>query len=335
MEKPARIVSTEKIRNFNEKVRAGLEQALNFMMALDSGKIQVGPFEPFLMPIEAYISAYKKQSVLIKLYSDKDFQGELYWFFELRTAISLGSLLRMLPIPAMEEKLSKKIFDANDQDSFGEVGNQLCGILDRVFRTVTNKNIHLRMDFNKKVYPDESIRLDSFVNREEYVVFLANLVLPGAPVQKITLLLPRSLYEVMLNIEISLEGITPKLVVVHSHDSALLERLQIEMNSRYTTVLPAASQDDVFKLVDTPGVAAVGVDLREMSSPLSLQDSIYLKRLVTNRTFTRIPYFLTWKNADNATLEEVKKLGLAGATTGSFEQNFARWAVAFTQDPTD
>src|SRR5262249_35029051 len=131
MEKPIRVETNEKIRTFNEKVRNGLEHALNFMLATDdSNKILISTFDPFLMPIETYISAYKKKSILIKILSSKAFEGELYWFFEMRSAVVLGGLLRQLQPNVLQEKLAKGDFDAMDQDAFGEVGNQLCGILD-------------------------------------------------------------------------------------------------------------------------------------------------------------------------------------------------------------
>ena len=123
MLKPVKIIASDKIRTFNDKVRNGLEHALNFMLATDdASKIQIGQFEPFLMPIDTYISAYKKQSILVKIFASKAFEGELYWFFELRTAIALGSLMRMMQPAAIDERLVKGSFDATDQDSFGEVG---------------------------------------------------------------------------------------------------------------------------------------------------------------------------------------------------------------------
>ncbi|MGZ3686009.1 MAG: hypothetical protein ACXVCI_19295 [Bdellovibrionota bacterium] len=102
MEKPVRIVSNEKIRTFNEKVRNGLEHALNFMLGTEgAARIQFGPFDPFLMPIETYISAYRKKSILVKIAADKAFKGELYWFFEMKSAVVLGGMLRALPAPAL------------------------------------------------------------------------------------------------------------------------------------------------------------------------------------------------------------------------------------------
>ena len=334
MEKPVRIIENEKIRGFNDKVKNGLEHALNFMLSsTDDQKIQISAFEPFLMPVKAYLGAYKKQSVLIKIHSDHDFKGELYWFFELRTAVILGSLLRMLPINSLEEKLKKADFDAQDQDAFGEVGNQLSGILDRAFRTLTKKNIHLRMDFKKVIYPSSEADEKSFIDEEEYVVLLASVTIPKHGSQKLTLLLPRSLYEVMLNLEVSLVGITPKLVLVHSHDEALLERMQTEMNSRYTKLIVTDQPDQLLTKLDPATISAVGIHLKKLTFPLPLQDSILMKRFASNRVLSKMPYFLTWDGAEDKTVEEIKKMGLGGATTGDFEKDFMRWALALTQDP--
>jgi len=334
MEKPVRIIENEKIRTFNDKVKNGLEHALNFMLGTnEEGKVQISHFEPFLMPIEAYISAYKKQSVLIRIYSDKDYSGELYWFFELKTAVILGGLLRMVPITSLEEKLAKGEFDAVDQDAFGEVGNQLSGILDRAFRTLTKKNIHLRMDFNKVIYPSASIGVQSFQRAEEYVVLLATVTIPKHGGQKLTLLLPRSLYEVMLNLEVSLQGIDPKNVLVYSHDEAMRENIQKSLNSRYTKVWVFDQPDDLLPALDKPRLSAVGFDFKKLSFPLQLQDQILLKRLASNRALGKLPYFLTWEGATEDQVDEVKKLGLSGATSGNFAANFPLWCSSFTQDP--
>lgn len=330
MEKPVRIVANEKIRGFNEKVRNGLEHALNFMLATEEkSKVAIGGFEPFLMPIESYISAYKKKSILIKLLSTKAYEGELYWFFEFRTAVVLGGLLRMLPAASLVEKVNQGTFDATDQDAFGEVGNQLSGILDRAFRTLTNKDIHLRMDFNKKVYPDEAIQLASFVNKEEYVVLLCGINIPEQPAQKLTLLLPRTLYEVLLNLEIQLDGITPKNLLVYSWDPERLEKVQMGMNSRYVKVLPLSSAEDVLSKLDQPHMAAAAFDLKPLKFPLSHQDNILFKRLLANRNFARLPSFVTWDGANEEGVKEMKKIGFAGATSAPLLEGLKAWSQPF------
>jgi hypothetical protein len=333
MEKPVRIVSNEKIRTFNEKVRSGLEHALNFMLTTDkAAKVELGAFEPFLMPIESYIQSYKKQSILIRLHSENAYQGELYWFFELKTAVALGGMLRMLAAGALEEKVRKGVFDATDQDSFGEVGNQLSGILDRAFRTLTNKNVHLRMDFHKKAYPDEAIRPETFAAKEEYVVLLCNITLPVYGTQKLTLLLPRSLYEVLLNLEIELEGIRPKVLLVHSWQPERAETIRARLTSRYIKVLPQEKPDDVLNKMETPHLTAVAIDLKPLQFPLSLPDSILIKRLIANRALLRLPLFLSWDGATEEGIRELGRLGLVGATKLSLLGDFPTWVKAFTKD---
>lgn len=333
-EKPVRIVSNEKIRGFNERVRNGLEHALNFMLSTEEGKkITFGVFEPFLMPIETYVTAYKKKSILVKIFADKAFQGELYWFFEMKTAVVLGGMLRMMTPGILAEKVAKNDFDDTDRDAFGEVGNQLSGILDRAFRALTNKNIHLRMDFNKKVYPDEAIKVETFLNREEYVVLLSEVTMPDYGKQKVTLLLPRSLYEVLLNIELELDGITPGILLVNSWDPARVEALQASLNSRYTKVIPVAKPDEMIELIDTPNLVAMAIDLKAIHFPLNHADNIFFKRMTANRSFMRLPLFLSWGNSSDESLNEIKKTGILGATKGSLEADFPKWAHSFTRDP--
>jgi hypothetical protein len=316
-------------------VRSGLEHALNFMLGAQGNQsVVITTFEPFLMPIETYLEAYKKQSVLIRIYSDQDYKGELYWFFEMKTAILLGSMMRMVPANSVQEKLNRGELDPTEQDSFGEVGNQLSGILDRAFRSLTRKNIHLRMDFNKVVYPSTSIGPENFKRDEEFVVLLSSIQIPEHGAQKLTLLLPRSLYEVMLNLEVSLVDIVPKKVVFHSPAEAVAEKVQTELISRHVKAVRCDQPDDVLTLVDQPHVAAVGLEVKRPTFPLQHQDMIFFKRLASNRTFTRLPYFLTWEGATDDEVKEVAKLGLTGATTGSFADNFARWAKTFTDAPT-
>jgi hypothetical protein len=333
MEKPIKIVENEKIRTFNDKVRKGLEHALNFMLQLEESKLQISYVEPFLMPISAYLSAYRKQSVMIRLFSDKDFQGELYWFFELKSAIILGCLMRMMPLSSVEEKLMKGDFDATDQDAFGEVGNQLVGILDRAFRALSKKNMHLRMDFNKKVYPHESIQESSFVNKEEYVVLLCSITIPKHGSQKVTLLLPRTLYEIMLNLEIHLEGINPKILLVYTPDEERAERLQSQMNSRYVKVLPVSSPDDILTKLDTSGLVGVGMELKRPNFPLGHQDNILLKRFASNQRLLRLPFYLTWDQATKEEAAQVEKIGLPKVQTQGFEAGFPLWSLSITQDP--
>lgn len=330
MEKPVRIVGNEKIRTFNEKVRNGLEHALNFMLGTDgAAKISIGAFDPFLMPIETYISSYKKKSILIKLQAKKAFEGELYWFFEMRTAVMLGGMLRLLPASALQEKVAQGTFDATDQDAFGEVGNQLSGILDRAFRTLTSKDIHLRMDFNKKVYPDEAIEMSSFLNHEEYVVLLCNIAIPEQPAQKLTLLLPRTLYEVLLNLEIQLDGITPKNLLIYSWSPERLEKIQMALNSRYIKVVPLEAVDDALLKMEQMNVTAVGLDVKPLTFPLAHQDNILFKRLLSNRNFIRLPSFVTWDNATDEGVQVLQRMGFAGATKSPLLTGFTPWLQAF------
>ena len=325
-EKPVRIVPNEKIINFSKKISVGIEGALNFILNPDDN-ISLSTFEPFLMPMNAFISAHKKKSVLIKIFAEQAFSGEIYWFFDLKTAIALGSQMRQMPGSAIDEKLKEETFDALDQDSFGEVGNQLSGILDRIFRDMTSRKIHLRMDFNKKAYLDEAIDIKGFQDKEEYAVLLANIKLPKYGEQKITLLLPRSLYETMLGLEIKLANINPKIVALHTSNTEFLEKASTELNTRRSKLLVLNSTDDLFILPEDPQICCVCMDMQNISFPLSINDTIFYKRIAANRTLQRKNFILTYDNSSEENVKILHGLGIKGASTMKVNSEFLNWAL--------
>ncbi len=332
MEKPVRIIATERIKTFNHKVSHGLEHALNFMLGTDEEtKIKIADFDCFLMPIESYLAAYKKNSILLKVYSDKDFKGEIYWFFELPAAILLGAILRILPEPILKEKLANQNFEKEDADSFGEVGNQLCGILDRAFRTLTAKNIHLTLDFDKPVFRDTAIEPSIFKNKEEYVVLLTTITVPKHGSQKLTLLLPRSLYEVMLNLELGLEGITPKTIVLYHPDEFYTEALRQATNNRYRKIIAAKEPDDIFNCLEDESIVGVAIHLKRLSFPLEHSDSILIKRVAANKKLAKLPLLLTWGNPSAEGVATLTAMGISGASEENFDKAFPTWLDSATK----
>jgi hypothetical protein len=326
MEKAVRIIGTERIKGFNHRISHGLAHAVNFMLGSDEGAtIKISDFDCFLMPIETYLSAYKKNSILLKIYSDKDYKGELYWFFELPTAITLGALMRKLPEKILQEKIKGLNFENEDADSFGEVGNQLCGILDRAFRTLSSKNMHLTLDFKKPVFRDQAIETSLFKNKEEYVVLLATMTFPKHGAQKTTLLLPRSLYEVMLNLELQLDKITPKTVILYHPDEFYTEALRLATNNRYKKVIAAEKPEDVFTSLEGEGIVGAAIHLKQIKFPLEHQDSIFLKRIASNKKLKKLPFLFTWENQTPEGYATLKAMGIDGAQEEPFDKAFPTW----------
>lgn len=320
--KPVRIVSNDRIKDFVKEVTIGLESAIKFITEKD---IKLSNMDLFLMPISTYLEAYKKKSVLLKIHAEESFHGEVYWFFELKTAVLLGALLRQMSPDARREKIRLEQFDATDEDSFGEVGNQLCGILDRIFRKLTSKKIHLRLDFKKSIYPNEQINIGAFTTQEEFVVFLTNINFPDEGTQKLTLLLPRSLFEVMLNMELQLEGLTPKNIVLYSWNKDFCQSMQKKFNTRFTKIIVAQDPDDILHLVKSKQTCAVAVELENLHVPLQHNDAIFVKRLTSNDTLMRLPFVFSVKGGSENTLTHLQQSGLAAATSSDLEKIFEPW----------
>lgn len=152
--------------------------------------------------------------------------------------------------------------------------------------------------------------------------------------QEMTLLLPRSLVQVMLDIDVELESFKAKKVLLYHWNPNLLTRIQMEMNSRYTKVIPMDTQDEVFSLLGADNVAAVGIGLRKLRFPLPHDDTIYLRRLAKELINSHIPYFLSWESPSDEGLKELARIGLTQANKLSIEKDFIPWADRITRDPT-
>lgn len=322
---PVKILATDRAKNFGAKIAEGLEKAMNFITGQTD--IKVGPFDAFLMPIETYLSVYKKKSVMLKFYVEKAFEGECYWFFEFKTAVALGAFIRLQTESAIAEKIKQENLEKEDHDSFGEVGNQLCGVLDREFRLLTMKKLHLRLDFGKKVYPDEDVRPEHFKTDQEYVVLLSSMTMPKVGAQKLTLLIPRQLYEVMLSMELELDGITPKITILYSPDSDFCADAQLKLNNRHGKVLVAKEPEEILAMCKKQGVVGAAVELPAMAVPFGHKETIFLKRFAANDTLmNKLPCILSMAEAGPAHIQKLHELGIKVATQESIRTRFLEWS---------
>ena len=334
MDKIVKIKTNEKINAFNEKIRAGLQHGINVILGLDSSsQILFGGFELSLTSIENFVEKYNEESVLLTVISDKDPKGEFYWFFELKAAILMGSLMRMLPASKVVEKMIQRIFDDSDLDSFGEVGNQLSGILDRAFRALSKKDIHLKMDFKKYVFPQQASEKKTFLNQEDYVVLTCQATLQNFGNESISLLIPRSIYEKVINAELEIEGQDPRSILLYSHITEEASSLFEKLNTKHTRITLATDRDDILTKLDSGKFAAAGIHLAQFPVPLAVRDSIFLKRIASNRYLTKIPYLLIIDETSDETMAEFAKLNLKGLSSGSFLNRFPRWLQVIVKDP--
>jgi hypothetical protein len=324
MIQPAKIVVNEKIRGFFTLLGLKIEESLQF---ITSEKVSLSPFDAFLMPRDTYLHAYKKKSVLIKIHAEKLNPCQLYLFFELQTALATGALMRMMPTPAIMERLKAESLDQVDQDSFGEVGNQLCGILDRVFRNYSGKDLHLRMDFDKKIYPDESIKPETFSNKEEYVVLVSTITIPNYTAQKVTLLMPQSYFELLNSQPTRLENINQAPLLLYTHDQDFAAQMSKQINGRYARLLVAPAPDDILHMSKEPALKGIAVHLGPIKFPLDHETTIFLKRFAHHDMFNRVPLIFTFENADPAGIAELTNLGIKNVGPNNVRKIFYTWAT--------
>lgn len=327
---PVKLVESDKNRRLSNLLWQEMSKLLQFIIAPD---VYFSPFHMFMMPLETYLKAYKKKSIMLKVHAEMRQERNFYLFFEYDAAIVLGAYMRMNTESVIHEKLAKQNFDEGDRDAFGEVGNQLVGCLDRLLREFAIENIHLTLDFKRNVYPDEEILISSFENDKEYIVLLSELKVPGFPKTKVTILVPQALFETIIGQPVELQGVKPKFVVFSSFDQSTIDQVSEGLRSRFTRVRSSVAADDAIHLIKEGGVCCAGFELAGIEAPLAQQNKILLKRIFNIRGIDNIPLFFSMKDPSPAKVKELRDAGCKTISMDPASKVFEKWALNFTDDP--
>lgn len=324
---PVKLVESSKNRRLSNLLWQEMSKLFQFIIAPD---VYFSPFQMYMMPLDRYLQVYKKRSIMFKVKAEMKLDRHFYLFFEYDAAIILANMMRMTPASTIEEKLEKQTFNDKDKDAFGEVANQLTGCLDRLMREFLTENIHLVMDFEKNIYPDEKIKASSFESDREYAVLLSELKIPGFGKTKVTILIPQGLFEDIIVSPIELQGITPRYVVFYSHDDALRSRLEQDMRTRFTRLLTAAKPDEAIDLIRGNDVTCVGFDFDEINAPLDQGMKILVKRILT--AVRDLPLVVFMKKPNPVVAKALMEEGIKGVSINPAEKVFRKWAIQHTED---
>jgi CheY-like chemotaxis protein len=128
----------------------------------------------------------------------EEYSGQFYMLFSLRDAILLSGLLLGIPPARISEKRKLAIMEADDVDAFGEIMNQVIGSFNSVFKSKLPSKIHLKLITPKKFIPGiNEMSEDEPVPNDEYVMFRAQLNMDGLEMDRLDMLIPRTLVQQM------------------------------------------------------------------------------------------------------------------------------------------
>lgn len=323
MLKPVRIVETD---HNNQLLKfAAREFATTLSFILMGPQVEVSNFDAFCMPIATYLQSYRRKSVLLNIEIERDPNRRIYAFFEFNAAITLGGVMRQHQDATIQQKIQSGEFSGEIRDAFGEIGNQFTGALDRIVRDHTHAKAHLILDFKRHVYPDEAIALDHFIDKEEYVVWLADVTVAGYPKHKLTVLFPISFYEDMAGQRIHLQGIAPKKILLHSWDKAFAESIAKRIYSRHFVVETVDQYSDIVHRAKEPNVCIVCLDLDGLANPISHDHRIFAKRMQNAKIPDSVPFWVSMKHPDSGIGAQLELEGLRGVNMRDAKKDLLGW----------
>lgn len=326
MLKPIRVLPSDVIDIFSANLAVELTNTLKFILM--GYPVELTPFEAYSMPIDTFFDTYKKKSVMLKVDVEGVDDQRIHSFFEFNTAIVLGCLMRQMQDSMIQGMLTSQSFSGPVPDAFGEIGNQFTGTLDRVLRNLSRDPIHLILDFKKKVFPDETIAIEQFENKEEYIVWSSTITIQGYGKQKLMVLFPQSLFERIIGQKIRLAGIVPKKVILYSHDKNFASYLQERIQSRYFQMELAADPGDIVHLSKDPTTALICFDFGTIQFPLTHDMKIFAKRINLAKISPDIPMWFSMINPRHDICLELEANGLRGTTLADSKKELENWIRA-------
>lgn len=323
MLKPIKIVLPETNEYFPERAATDLGGTMTFI--LHGHTMEIAPFEAFSMPVETYIQTYKRKSVMLKIQLEGDSSRFIYVFFEYNTAILLGCIMRQLQDSMIKEKLDRQDFEGPIRDAFTEIANQFTGSLDRILRNNTHANAHLVLDFRNHIFPNEAIDEKSFVNNEEYIVWISTATVQGHPKSKLTILFPQSFYETLIGQRVRLQGITRKKIFVYSPEKTFVASLAAKLNSRHFEIEHVEQYSDMVHLSKEPTCCMICFDFGKLASPLPHDIKIFAKRMQNAKIPDSIPMWASIAGAGPETVVELEIAGLRGTNSRNAKTELLQW----------
>lgn len=323
MLKPIRVLPSEQSDEFSLKLKNELQKILQFVVM--GNPVELTPFDAFSMPIDTYLQAYQKRSVLLTIDIEGRDEDKIYVFFEFNSAIVLGCYLRQQPELVIKSKIQTQEFPKIAEDAFGEIGNQFTGALDRSIRHLSNADLHLVMDFKKNIFPDQKITEKFFIQKREYIVWISTLALPPYSKEKLTMLIPHSIFQKIVGQRIRLVGITPTKVAFYSWDKEFSELLKGRAESRFCELTVVEDIEDIIHCAKDENHSLIALDFPDLDAPLPMKLELFVKRLIKTNALVKKRVWVSLKVPKPEVIAAFHAIGVHQVTTADAKKELANW----------
>ena len=323
---PIRITPTKQNQELSQRLATELENILQLILMGNS--ITLAPFEAFSMPIATYLRVYKKKSVIVNIDIENKPNDKIYMFFEFNSAIVLGSYLRQQSESVIKSKIESQEFLNITADAFDEISNQFTGALDRSIRHLSSTNLHLVMNFEKNLFPDDKISEEFFISKKEYIVWLSTLTLEPYTKEKLTILIPQPIFENVVGQRITYVDLIPEHVALYSPSSNFAKMVKGKIESRYCEVDIIASLEDIIRSAEQMKHSILAIDFGVVAMPLPPRIDIFFQHFIKTGAQNSKRTWIYIQGADLNPRTALTAIGLtemAGVTIADSREDLAPW----------
>lgn len=148
-----------------------------------------------IMTLDKFLSRNNINYMLVKAEVEEAYKGCLYMLFPVKDAITISGLLIATDEQQIREKIKAEALDDESIDGFKEFGNQICGVLDGVFRKNLPNPIHIKQSQNTLFNLQKAGEFPPELLKDEYLVLTSNMLISGFDNGKFSLFVPRVMGE--------------------------------------------------------------------------------------------------------------------------------------------
>jgi len=143
-------------KDIEKTLQAGFNQIEEELGAFLGQEITFSGYSGRVINKQAYLALPRDYSVATTLAVSGDASGEAFLVVDLKSAITLGGTLILLPPETIAKNLRKSLLEGEEKDAFGEIGNLIAGTYSQIFPKIYPRKIRFVKTEVETFVPEEA-----------------------------------------------------------------------------------------------------------------------------------------------------------------------------------
>ncbi|MGE4580498.1 MAG: hypothetical protein AB7F21_13290 [Desulfuromonadales bacterium] len=143
-------------KDIEKTLQTGFNQIEEELGAFLGQEITFSGYSGRVVSKQAYLTLPRDYSVSTTLAVSGDASGEAYLVIDLKSAITLGGTLILLPPETIAKNLRKSLLEGEEKDAFGEISNLIAGTYSQIFPKIFPRKIRFVKTEVETFVPEET-----------------------------------------------------------------------------------------------------------------------------------------------------------------------------------